>query len=140
MRVMRALLRVAVLVCVAWVHAAVAQDAATELTPAGKAILRDILQLGNRPPVHPAPSTTFPLAICAFPRGLCGAVHADGSIAVPPRYDWIGTFSDRRAAVRLGGLYGFVDDEGREVVNPQYRMVDDFRFGRLDRSGWQDGF
>jgi len=31
-----------------------------------------------------------------------------------PQYDWVGKFSDNRAAVRLGGLYGFVDEEGRD--------------------------
>ena len=72
---------------------------------------------------------TFPLAMCAFSGGLCGAVHRDGTIAVPPRYDWVGTFSNNRAAVRLGGLYGFVDEEGREVVRPQYRIVDEYKFG-----------
>ena len=53
----------------------------------------------------------------------------DGTVAVPPRYDWVGTFSEDRAAVRVGGLYGFVDEEGREVVKPQYRIVDDYKFG-----------
>ena len=31
--------------------------------------------------------------------------------------------------MRLGGLYGFVDEEGREIVKPQYRIVDDYKFG-----------
>ena len=62
------------------------------------------------------------------------AVCAARSIATArspyrPRYDWVGTFSDNRAAVRVGGLYGFVDEEGREVVKPQYRIVDDYKFG-----------
>jgi hypothetical protein len=46
-----------------------------------------------------------------------------------PRYDWVGTFSDGRAAVRLGGLYGFVDEAGHEIVKPQYRIVGDYKFG-----------
>ena len=46
-----------------------------------------------------------------------------------PRYDWVGDFSDKRAAVRSGGLYGFVDDEGHEVAAPQYGLVDDYKFG-----------
>src|ERR1700712_674516 len=97
-------------------HGALTQDRPFDLTPAGKAVLQ-------------ARSQTFPLATCMFPRGLCGAVHRDGTVAVPPRYDWVGTFSDNRAAVRVGGLYGFVDEEGREVVKPQYRIVDDYKFG-----------
>jgi len=67
--------------------------------------------------------------MCAFPGGLCGAVHRDGSVAVLPRYDWVGEFSDGRAAVRLGGLYGFVDEEGHEVVKPQYALVGDYKYG-----------
>ena len=50
-------------------------------------------------------------------------------MAAPPRYDWVGAFSDGRAAVRIGGLYGFVDTDGREVVAPQYRIVEDYKFG-----------
>ena len=64
-----------------------------------------------------------------FPAGLCGAVHRDGRVAVPPRYDWVGQFAEGRAAVRAGGRYGFVDEEGREVVKPTYRIVDDYKFG-----------
>jgi WG containing repeat len=120
------------LIVVTLAHGALAQDKPLELTPAGKAILQDQLATDraalNNPsgPIKPA---TFPLAICAFPGGLCGAVNRDGTVAVRPQYDWVGKFSDNRAAVRLGGLYGFVDQEGREIVKPQYRIVDDYKFG-----------
>src|SRR6202044_4153238 len=50
-------------------------------------------------------------------------------VAVFPRYDWVGIFSENRAAVRLNGLYGFVDEAGREIVTPQYRIVGDYKFG-----------
>jgi len=109
-----------------------AQDKPVDLTPAGKAILKDKIAVDGRPLYDrhgPTQPLTFPLAMCAFPGGLCGAVHRDGTIAVPPRYDWLGPFSDHRAAIRLGGLYGFVDEEGREIVEPQYRIVDDYKFG-----------
>lgn len=112
--------------------AALAQDKRPELTPAGKAILQDKLEIDGRPLYDrpgPGQPMTFPLAMCTFPGGLCGAVRRDGSVAVLPRYDWVGTFSDNRAAVRLNGLYGFVDEDGREVVKPQYRIVDDYQFG-----------
>jgi hypothetical protein len=39
-----------------------------------------------------------------FRDGLCGAVRCDLTVAVPPRFDWVGRFSQGRAAVRLGGL------------------------------------
>jgi WG containing repeat len=120
------------LIVVTLAHGALAQNKPLELTPTGKAILQDQLATDraalNNPsgPIKPA---TFPLAICAFPGGLCGAVNRDGTVAVRPQYDWVGKFSDNRAAVRLGGLYGFVDQEGREIVKPQYRIVDDYKFG-----------
>jgi hypothetical protein len=120
------------LVVVMLVHSALAQDKQLDLTPAGKAILQDKIAVDGRPLYdRPGPTkpVTFPLAMCTFPGGLCGAVRRDGTIAVPPRYDWVGTFSDNRAAVRVGGLYGFVDEEGREIVKPQYRIVDDYKFG-----------
>ena len=123
---------VAAMVAVMSAHGAFAQDKSPDLTKAGKAILREKIAVERRQlNVHPlsARMVTFPLAMCTFPGGLCGAVHRDGAIAVPPRYDWVGTFSDNRAAVRVGGLYGFVDEEGREVVKPQYRIVDDYKFG-----------
>jgi hypothetical protein len=123
---------VTALIVVTLAHGALAQDQPSELTPAGKAILQrqiaaDRAALDN--PSGPIKPATFPLAMCAFPGGLCGAVNRDGTVAVRPQYDWVGKFSDNRAAVRLGGLYGFVDEEGREVVKPQYRIVDDYKFG-----------
>src|SRR5262245_6803392 len=123
---------VAALVTVMLAHGALAQDTQLDLTPAGKAILQGKIAIDGRP-MYDRPGPTkpmaFPLVMCTFPGGLCGAVRRDGTVAVPPRYDWVGTFSDNRAAVRLGGLYGFVDEDGREVVKPQYRIVDAYHFG-----------
>lgn len=101
-------------------HGALAQDKPLELTPAGKVNLQDKLA---------ANQVSFPQPMCTFPGGQCGAVHRDGRVAVPPRYDWVGRFADGRAAVRVAGLYGFVDEEGREVVKPQYRIAGDYKFG-----------
>jgi hypothetical protein len=123
---------VAALLAVLLVRAALAQDQLPELTPAGQAILKDVLAFDSRQLPGRAGATkpkAFPLAMCAFPGGLCGAVNRDGTVAVPPRYDWVGTFSDGRAAVRVGGLYGFVDEHGREIIKPQHRVVGDYKFG-----------
>jgi hypothetical protein len=123
---------VAALAAIMLAHGALAQDQPVDLTPAGKAILQSKIAVNDRLLNDRSGSTkplTFPLAMCAFPGGLCGAVRRDGTVAVPPRYDWVGQFSDSRAAVRLGGLYGFVDEDGREIVKPQYRIVDDYKFG-----------
>lgn len=118
-------------------HRASAQDTAPQLTPAGRAVLQSKLAGDGRPAnslarsslVRPAKPPVFPLPMCMFPGGLCGAVDRDGRVAVPPRYDWVGPFADGRAAVRLGGLYGFVDEQGHETVKPQYLVVDDYKFG-----------
>ncbi|WP_223969732.1 WG repeat-containing protein [Bradyrhizobium sp. RD5-C2] len=118
--------KVAALAGVLLMHGALAQDRPVELTPAGKAVLRDLI--AHKPSPYDPPSSG-PLPMCAFPGGLCGAVHRDGTVAVLPRNDWVGTFSDQRAAVRLRGLYGFVDEDGNEIVKPQYRIVDDYKFG-----------
>ena len=123
---------VALIAVLLLVDGARAQEKPLDLTPAGKAILQGIIEADGRPLYdRPGPSkpVTFPLAMCTFPGGLCGAVRRDGTVAVHPQYDWVGPFSDNRAAVRVGGLYGFVDDEGREIVKPQYGIVDDYRFG-----------
>src|ERR1700733_12030554 len=125
-------LNVFVLIVVMASHAAFAQDKPLELTPAGKAILKGQIaadRIASSNPSGPIKPATFPSAMCAFPGGLCGAVNRDGSVAVPSRYDWVGTFSDTRAAVRAGGLYGFVDEAGHEIVKPQYRIVGDYKFG-----------
>jgi hypothetical protein len=123
---------VATLIAVLLAGSALAQDKPVDLTPVGKAILQGVIEADGRPLYdRPGPSkpVTFPLAMCTFPGGLCGAVRRDGTVAVQPQYDWVGSFSESRAAVRVGGLYGFVDDEGREVVKPQYRIVEDYKFG-----------
>jgi len=125
-------LTAAILVILAFTPLAQPQDRPVELTPAGKAILETKLASDGRPLFdRPGPEQplTFPLAMCAFPGGLCGAVRRDGSVAVPPRYDWVGPFSDGRAAVRTSGLYGFVDEDGQEIVSPHYRIAGDYKFG-----------
>lgn len=124
--------KVAALIAVLFAGSVRAQDKPLDLTPAGKAILQSILEADGRPSYdRPGPGrpATFPLVMCTFPGGLCGAVRRDGTVAVQPQYDWVGIFSENRAAVRVGGLYGFVDDEGREIVKPQYHIVDDYKFG-----------
>ncbi|HEV2153290.1 WG repeat-containing protein [Bradyrhizobium sp.] len=115
------------LVVFSFANGAVAQDLPSELTPVGKAILQAKVAAKDRS--GSGKPTDFPSAMCTFPGGLCGAVWRDGSVAVPPRYDWVGSFAEKRAAVRIRGLYGLVDDEGHEVVTPQYSLVDDYKFG-----------
>src|SRR5882724_12866243 len=37
-------------------------------------------------------SVSFPLPICFFEGGLCGAVNRDGSIVIEPRFDFVDDF------------------------------------------------
>jgi hypothetical protein len=72
---------------------------------------------------------SFPLPLCLFEGGLCGADNRDGSIAVAPRYDFVDDFHEGRAMVRSGGLYGYVDAGGKVVVEPQYAIAGRYRLG-----------
>jgi len=60
---------VTALIVVMLAQGALAQDKPLELTPAGKAILQSSYFDRQGKPMP------FPLAICAFPGGLCGAVQ-----------------------------------------------------------------
>ena len=143
---MRILSSFATLVAIVMSQGAFAQDQPLELTPAGKAILHSNLAsdgqlLRDRPGL--IKPVTFPLAMCTFPSGLCGAVHRDGTVAVPPRYDWVGTFSERGAALRLRRRKRARDRQA--TVSHRRRLQIRLRAGRrgwqvrLDRSRRQDG-
>jgi hypothetical protein len=77
----------------------------------------------------PGPPVSFPLPLCLFEHGLCGAVNRDGSIAVAPRFDFVDDFHEGRAVVRLNGLYGYVDLNGKVVVEPQYTIAGRYHLG-----------
>jgi hypothetical protein len=114
-------------------NAAIAQEQQAEPTLAAKAALQSMLAGDGR-----SWRMMFPQPTCLFRGGLCGAVRRDLTVAVPPRYDWVGRFFEGRAAVRLSGLYGFVDEDGREIVEPKYRIVGDydgFGFAQVDVNG-----
>jgi hypothetical protein len=75
--------KVAALVAVTVAQGAPAQDQQPGLTPAGKAILQNRLAFDGQPLRDRYGSTNreiFPLAMCTFPRGLCGAVRRDGTV------------------------------------------------------------
>src|SRR5262245_54155737 len=72
---------------------------------------------------------SFPLPICLFEGGLCGAVNRDGSFVVEPRFDFVDDFHEGRALVRRNGLYGYVDLQGRLVVEPQYPIAGRYHLG-----------
>jgi hypothetical protein len=106
---------------------------ATTLSPILKAVLTEALAR-EKEEMQSAPDrlwrrASFPLPVCLFEHGLCGALNRDGSIAVPPRYDFLDDFHEGRAVVRSAGLYGFVDTDGRVTVEPQYAIAGQYRLG-----------
>lgn len=89
---------------------------------------------------------TFPLPMCAFPGGLCGAVDRDGRVAIRPEFDWMGSFHEERALVRSRGLFGYVDTAGRVVAAPTFehagafqngyaQVIENGKMGLIDRDG-----
>lgn len=52
---------------------------------------------------------------------------------VSPKYGYVGTYSEGMVAVNTeqggAGLWGYVDDSGREVIEPQYLMAEPFSDG-----------
>jgi hypothetical protein len=74
-------------------------------------------------------AVSFPLPVCLFAHGQCGALDRDGRVVVEPRYDFVGNFHEGRAVVRSGGLYGYVDTNGKVVVEPQYAMAGRYKLG-----------
>ena len=103
------------------------------LSPIARAVLADGIAkadaLKQRGPQRISPHVSFPLPMCAFENGLCGAVNLDGSIAVAPQFDFVDEFHEGRAVVRLGGRYGYVDLQGRTIVEPQYAFAGRYRLG-----------
>ncbi|HMQ45823.1 MAG TPA: WG repeat-containing protein [Saprospiraceae bacterium] len=75
-----------------------------------------------------------------------GLIDTLGQITVNAIYDEIGSFSDGRLAVQKNGLWGFVNDEGLEVIPCRFREVRNFsegltavrlgsEWGYIDRQG-----
>jgi hypothetical protein len=107
------------------------------LLPAGKVIFDAAVARANRGTNGFGLPPSFPLPSCGFPDGLCGAVNRDGTLAVPPEYDWVDTFHEGRALVRSNGRYGYVDTSGHVIAKPQYPIADRFSrgFARIDVGG-----
>lgn len=107
------------------------------LLPAGKVIFDAAVARANQSTNGFGSPPSFPLPSCGFPHGLCGAVNRDGTLAVPPEYDWVDTFHEGRALVRSNGRYGYVDTSGRVIAEPQYPIADRFSrgFAQIDVGG-----
>lgn len=56
-------------------------------------------------------------------------VVKDKKILIYPKYDYMYKFHDNMAAIKIGGKWGFINDEGKEVIKPQYDSVASFVHG-----------
>lgn len=73
--------------------------------------------------------------------GLKGIIRkTDKTVIVPPKYKFIGDFKEGRAMVEIDGKYGFIDHNGKEVIECKYDYVGSFEEGRApvlrDGEGW----
>jgi hypothetical protein len=88
-----------------------------------------------------------------------GYIDRTGSLVIPPRFDWAGSFSEGRAQVYIAGKAGYIDKSGVMVIQPQFsrrhlrkwssssghfseglavvRVSENGLFGFIDRSGSQ---
>jgi len=62
-----------------------------------------------------------------FRGGLCGAVRRESRSRC--RRATTGSAGSRTELLSASGPYGFVDEDGREIVEPKYRIVDANRSG-----------
>ncbi len=58
-----------------------------------------------------------------------GLIDTSGQVRVDMVYDDIGRFRDHRLAVKRDGMWGFVNEDGVEVIPCQYKRYKDFNEG-----------
>jgi hypothetical protein len=62
--------------------------------------------------------------------GRFGFIDASGAVAIAPRFEAAGGFSEGLARVQYGGRWGYVDPAGELVIAPRFLDAGDFRHGR----------
>lgn len=61
---------------------------------------------------------------CGAPFQLCGYVeNGNGVERIPQRFEVANPFSEGLAAVRIEGLYGFIDTTGKVVIEPRFQSA-----------------
>ena len=50
--------------------------------------------------------------------GKYGYIDKSAKVAIPPRFDEGGNFSEGMAVVRMEGKYGYIDKSGKAVIAP----------------------
>ena len=61
--------------------------------------------------------------------GKCGFIDKSGNEVIPCTYDWVYSFSEGLALVKLDGKWGFIDKSGNEVVPCTYDNAGSFSEG-----------
>lgn len=84
---------------------------------------------------------------CGGPFQLCGYTASDsGALGIPRRFEVAEPFGEGLAAVRIEGLFGFIDQQGEIVIAPRFEAASSFSdgyaevrignaSGAIDRSG-----
>jgi hypothetical protein len=72
------------------------------------------------------------LSVLLYPKSFgdkWGYVNAADSLAISPRFEFAGPFSENLARAREGGRWGFIDLHGAWVVAPEFLAARDFSEG-----------
>lgn len=81
-------------------------------------------------PAHADIKPTVPEVRCGGLFNLCGYVHADNrSEVIPQRFERAMRFSDGLAAVRINGLFGYINIDGEVVIKPAFDAAGPFNNG-----------
>ncbi|MCP4155928.1 MAG: hypothetical protein GY757_49845 [bacterium] len=63
------------------------------------------------------------LAAASLEKGKIGYINSKGENVIPPAYTEGTCFSEGLAAVSVGGVYGFIDKQGKTVISPRYMLA-----------------
>ncbi|MEK7356339.1 MAG: WG repeat-containing protein [Bdellovibrionota bacterium] len=69
---------------------------------------------------------------------MVGYKDAAGNTAIPPRFDWGGSFENGLAKVEYDGRFGIIDQNGQFVVPPEFDSIFDYVDGIAvaQKDGW----
>ena len=54
-----------------------------------------------------------------------------GRVDIECRFDEVSEFTEKITSVRIGQLWGFIDQKGKMVIQPKFDQVEDFVDGRF---------
>ena len=75
------------------------------------------------------PSKAFQSNMYVRNNGKIGMLKANGEDFIPVKYDSLGVYSDDMLVAKVGDKYGFLNEEGKEVVPFIYPQVHDYSEG-----------